>query len=39
MSHADHLFYDPDGRLLGILAGVEGIGSKAFNRLAGAHLR
>jgi hypothetical protein len=39
MSHADHLFYDPDGRLLGVLVGVEGTGSKALNRLAGAHPR
>ena len=33
--HADHYFSSPDGRLLGMLAGVEGTGSKALNRLAG----
>src|SRR5262249_53393262 len=33
-SHADHYFFDNDGRLLGFLTGVEGTGSKALNRLA-----
>jgi hypothetical protein len=35
MSHADHLFYDSEGGLLGLLAHVEGTGSRALNRLAG----
>ncbi|WP_165252314.1 type I polyketide synthase [Paludisphaera soli] len=34
--HADHHFWGPDGRLLGVLTGAEGTGSKALNRLAGA---
>jgi NAD(P)-dependent dehydrogenase (short-subunit alcohol dehydrogenase family) len=33
--HADHYFSSLDGRLLGMLTGVEGTGSKALNRLAG----
>nr|WP_145952235.1 type I polyketide synthase [Paludisphaera borealis] len=33
--HADHYFLSLDGRLLGVLTGVEGTGSKALNRLAG----
>jgi acyl transferase domain-containing protein/NAD(P)H-dependent flavin oxidoreductase YrpB (nitropropane dioxygenase family)/NAD(P)-dependent dehydrogenase (short-subunit alcohol dehydrogenase family) len=31
--NADHSFSDLDGRLLGLLVGVEGTGSKALNRL------
>jgi NAD(P)-dependent dehydrogenase (short-subunit alcohol dehydrogenase family) len=37
--HADHYFSSLDGRLLGVLTGVEGTGSKALNRLAGVRLR
>ena len=37
--HADHYFSSLEGRLLGVLTGVEGTGSKALNRLAGAHRR
>jgi hypothetical protein len=32
---ADHFFLGPDGRLLAVVTGVEGTGSKALNRLAG----
>jgi hypothetical protein len=35
LCHADHYFFGPDGRLLGILEDAEGTGSKALNRLAG----
>jgi acyl transferase domain-containing protein/NAD(P)-dependent dehydrogenase (short-subunit alcohol dehydrogenase family) len=35
MSHADHYFFGPDGRLLGAITHTEGMGSKALNRLAG----
>jgi len=37
--HADHCFSSLDGRLLGVLTGVEGTGSRALNRLAGASRR
>ena len=35
LCHADHYFYGPDGRLLGVITNVQGVGSKALNRLAG----
>ncbi|HLG73705.1 MAG TPA: SDR family NAD(P)-dependent oxidoreductase, partial [Chloroflexota bacterium] len=34
--HADHYFYDSDGRLVLVMTDVEGTGSKALNRLASA---
>ncbi len=34
LCHADHYFYQPDGRLLGVILDMEGTGSKAMNRLA-----
>ncbi len=33
---ADHYLYAPDGRLLAVLHGMEGVGAKALNRLAGS---
>jgi hypothetical protein len=35
LCHCDHSFYGADGRLLAALTDVQGIGSKALNRLAG----
>jgi hypothetical protein len=32
--HADHYFYSPEGRVLGVLTNVQGVGSKGLNRLA-----
>jgi Polyketide synthase dehydratase len=37
LCHADHWFYDPDGRLIATLGDVVGVGTRALNRLgAGA---
>ncbi len=36
LCHANHWFFGEDGRLLGILEDVVGVGAKALNRLAGA---
>jgi hypothetical protein len=36
MCHCDHWFYAADGRLLLAMTDVQGIGSRALNRLAGA---
>jgi acyl transferase domain-containing protein/NAD(P)H-dependent flavin oxidoreductase YrpB (nitropropane dioxygenase family) len=36
LSHANHWFYDPDGRLLATITNMEGTGTKALNRLAAA---
>jgi hypothetical protein len=36
LCHCDHWFYGADGRLLAAMTNVQGIGSKALNRLAGA---
>jgi len=35
LCHCDHYFYGADGRLLAAMTNVQGIGSKALNRLAG----
>ncbi len=35
LCHCDHYFYALDGRLLGAMTNVQGIGSKALNRLGG----
>jgi hypothetical protein len=37
MCHADHWFYDADGRLLARLQDVVGVGTQALNRLEGAN--
>jgi hypothetical protein len=39
LSHADHVFYAADGRLLATIADMEGTGSPALNRLAGGPRR
>lgn len=39
LCHADHYFYGVDGRLLGVLTDVMGVGSTALNRLGGASRR
>jgi hypothetical protein len=39
LSHADHFFHAPDGRLLATITDMEGTGSKALNRLAGGTRR
>ena len=36
LCHADHWFYDSEGRLLATLEDVVGVGAHALNRLAGA---
>jgi hypothetical protein len=36
LCHADHWFYGSDGRLLGKLEDVVGVGTQTLNRLAGA---
>ena len=33
---ADHWFLASDGRVVGMLTGVQGVGTRALNRLAGA---
>ena len=35
LCHCDHYFYAPDGRLVAVMTNVQGVGSKALNRLAG----
>jgi hypothetical protein len=35
LCHCDHYFYAQDGRLLAAMTDVQGVGSKALNRLAG----
>ena len=35
LCHCDHYFFAPDGRLLAAMTDVQGVGSKALNRLAG----
>ncbi len=37
--YADHYFFAADGQLLGILEGVEIVGSQGLNRVTGDHLR
>ena len=37
LCQADHWFYGPDGRLVSMLRGVVGVGTRTLNRLAGAH--
>jgi hypothetical protein len=39
LSHADHIIYGPDGRLLATITDMEGTGSQALNRLAGGSRR
>ncbi|WZO99323.1 SDR family NAD(P)-dependent oxidoreductase [Isosphaeraceae bacterium EP7] len=36
MCFCDHTFLDPEGRVFAVMTGVEGNGSRALNRLAGA---